>query len=138
MTLEPARPVETVSSRPRQLSEFAPSCDKVMTTSAPKPSVACASALFAGKSHRRSTRRKSNRRGQALSVIVYRSPRVREACGAKGIRTPDPTLPGPGRGREQALYLLWSFVVGVVRRATVVSVVVNTVAPFRFRIAAPA
>ena len=59
----------------------------------------------------------------------------------RGFEPLTPTLPGPGRGREQALYLLWSFVVGVVRRATVVSVVVKTVvnsAPFRFRIAAPA
>jgi len=43
-----------------------------------------------GSSHRRTTRRKSTRRGQPRSVIVCRSPYVWEACGANGTRTRDP------------------------------------------------
>ena len=45
----------------------------------------------------------------------------------RGIEPLTPTLPGPGRGREQAVWRAERRVVGVVRRATVVSVVVKVV-----------
>jgi hypothetical protein len=46
----------------------------------------------------------------------------------RGLEPLTPTLPGAGRASEQAVYQVRSAVVGVVRRATVVSVVVRIVA----------
>jgi hypothetical protein len=49
------------------------------------------------------------------------------SSGAKGTRTPDPTLPGTGTSPEQAAFLALHRVVDVVEGANVVRVVVKIV-----------